>query len=466
MAEQAAKKTFKVPHTFVILFFLIVVATIGTYIIPAGVYDRVTDPVTNRSIVDPLSYHLVEATPVGFFQMFINLYKGLIDAGDIIFFIMISYGTFYLILESGALHAAIGSLLRNTKGKDAFVLPLFTYLFATASTFFGMYEEAFGFIPIFVGLAIAMGYDAIVGMSVVALGCGLGFAAAFMNPFTVGLAQKLSELPLFSGLGFRVVAWFVFVTMGVMWMMRYANKVRKDPSKSLMAGIDMGAMALDHDELVNTKFTGRNRAVLLVLFIGMSILIWGVLKKGWYFDELCGILLITGIAAGVVNGYGPSRIAVIFIDAWKDIVFGACVVGISRGVLIVMRQGQIIDSVIHGLAQPLSSMPKWVAAEGMLFVQTLINFLIPSGSGQAATTIPIMAPLSDILGIPRQVAVLAYQFGDGFSNILWPTTLLPVMCGIAKVPIERWWKYFVPFFFLLFAVQMVFIFVAVMINYS
>jgi uncharacterized ion transporter superfamily protein YfcC len=287
-----------------------------------------------------------------------------------------------------------------------------------------------------------------------------------MNPFTVGLAQKLSELPLFSGLGFRVVAWFVFVTMGVMWMMRYAAKIRKDPSKSLMVGIDMGAMALDHDELVNTKFTGRNRAVLLVLFIGMSILIWGVLKKGWYFDELCGILLITGIAAGVVNGYGPSRIAVIFIDAWKDIVFGACVVGISRGVLIVMRQGQIIDSVIHGLAQPLSSMPKWVAAEGMLFVQTLINFLIPSGSGQAATTIPIMAPLSDILGIPRQIAVLAYQFGDGFSNILWPTTLLPVMCGIAKVPIERWWKYFVPFFFLLFAVQMVFIFVAVMINYS
>ena len=205
MAEQAAKKTFKVPHTFVILFFLIVVATIGTYVIPAGVYDRVTDPITNRSVVDPLSYHLVEATPVGFFEMFISLYKGLIDAGDIIFFIMISYGTFYLILESGALHAAIGSLLRNTKGKDAFVLPLFTYLFATASTFFGMYEEAFGFIPIFVGLAIAMGYDAIVGMSVVALGCGLGFAAAFMNPFTVGLAQKLSELPLFSGLGFRSV---------------------------------------------------------------------------------------------------------------------------------------------------------------------------------------------------------------------------------------------------------------------
>lgn len=464
MAEAAKK--FKVPHTFVILFFLIVVATIGTYIIPAGVYDRVTDPITNRSVVDPLSFHLVEKTPVGFFQMFITVYKGLIDAGDIIFFIMISYATFFLVLESGALHAAMGSLLRNTKGKDAFIIPLFTYLFATFSTFFGMYEEAFGFIPIFVGLAIAMGYDAIVGMSVVAMGCGLGFAAAFMNPFTVGLAQKLAELPLFSGLAFRVVSWFVFVTMGVMWTMRYAAKIRKDPSKSLMVGIDMGSMGLKHDDLVETRFTGKNKAVLLVLTIGMAILIWGVLKKGWYFDELCGLLLITGVACGIVNGYGPSRIAEIFIEAWKDIVFGACVVGISRGVLLVMRQGNIIDTVIYGLAQPLASFPKWVAAEGMLIVQTLINFLIPSGSGQAATTMPIMAPLSDILGIHRQVAVLAYQYGDGFSNILWPTTLLPVMCGIAKVPIERWWRYFVPFFCLLFSVQMVFIFVAVMIGYQ
>ncbi|MDO4561666.1 MAG: TIGR00366 family protein [bacterium] len=466
MAEKKSFTDFKLPNTFVILFFLIVLATIGTYIVPAGVYDRITDPNTGRSVVDPATFHIVESSPVSPFDMFINIYKGLVQAADIIFFIMISYATFYLVLVSGALNAAIGSLLRATKGKDAFVIPLFVYLFATASTFFGMYEEAFGFIPIFVGLAIAMGYDAIVGMSVVAMGCGLGFAAAFMNPFTVGLAQKLAELPLFSGLAFRVVSWFVFVTMGALWTMRYAAKIRKDPDKSLMKGIDMGALAMDHNELIGTKFTGRNKSVLAVLLIGMCILIWGVLTKGWYFDELCGILLVTGVACGVANGYGPSRIAEIFIEAWKDILFGACIVGVSRGVLVVMQQGQIIDTVIYGMAAPLTLLPKWVAAEGMLFVQTLINFFIPSGSGQAATTIPIMAPLSDILGISRQIAVLAYQYGDGFSNILWPTTLLPVMCGIAKVPIEKWWKYFVPFFFMLFAVQMVFIFVAVMINYQ
>ena len=465
MTEKKSKLNLLMPHTYVLLFFLIVLATIGTYVVPAGLYDRITDPNTGRMVVDPTTYHIVKSTPVDPFAMFISVYKGLDQAADIIFFIMISYACFYLVLVSGALNAAMGALLRATKGRDAFVMPLFMYLFATAATFFGMFEEAFGFIPIFVGLAVAMGYDALVGMSVVAMGCGLGFAAAFMNPFTVGLAQKISELPLFSGLGFRIVSWFVFVTMGVIWMMRYAAKVRKDPSKSLMKGIDVGALALDHNELVDSKFTGRNKAVLLVLFVGMCFLVWGVLKRGWYFDELCGLLLVTGIACGLANGYGPSRIAQIFIDAWKDIIFGACVVGISRGVLVVMQQGQIIDTVIYALAAPLSGLPKWVAAEGMLFVQTLINFFIPSGSGQAATTIPIMSPLSDILGIPRQIAVLTYQYGDGFSNILWPTTNLPVMCSLAKVPIEKWWKYFVPFFLLLFAVQMAFIFVAVMINY-
>ncbi len=466
MTEKKTVKSIKLPNTFIILFFLIVLATIGTYVIPAGVYERVTDPNTGRSVVDPATFHIVTSSPVGPFSMFINIYKGLVNAADTIFFIMISYATFYLVLGSGALNAAIGSLLRTTKGRDAFVIPLFMYLFATASTFFGMYEEAFGFIPIFVGLAIAMGYDAIVGMSVVSLGCGLGFAAAFMNPFTVGLAQKLSELPLFSGLAFRIVSWFVFVTMGVLWTMRYAAKVRKNPDASLMKGIDMGTLAMDHNELVKTQFTSRNKAVLLALFVGMCILIWGVLTQGWYFDELCGILLVTGIVCGIAHGYGPSRIAEIFVEAWRDILFGACIVGISRGVLIVMQQGQIIDSVIYGMAAPLSYLPKWLAAEGMLLVQTLINFFIPSGTGQAATTIPIMAPLSDILGISRQIAVLAYQYGDGFSNVLWPTTLLPVMCGLAKVPIVKWWKYFVPFFFMLFAVQVVFIFVAVMINYQ
>ena len=456
----------KVPHTFALLFFLIVITAIATHFVPAGVYDRITDPNTGRTLVNPTTFHYVAASPVGVFQTFIDVYKGLVDAADIIFFIMISYACFFLIIQAGALNAAIGALLRHTKGKEVFIVPIFIYVFATCSAFFGMFEEALGFIPIFVGLCIAMGYDAIVGMSVVGMGCGLGFASAFMNPFTIGVAQKIAELPLFSGLMFRVITWFIFVSMGVWWTMRYAHKIKLDPSKSIVADIDFGALALDHNKLIDTKMTKQNLWTLIALAVGMGFLIWGVLEKGWYFDELCGLLLITGIVCGIINGYSASRIAETYVDAWKDIIFGATICGMSRGVLVVMKQANIIDTVIHAMATPLQGLPKTVGAEGMLFVQTLCNFLIPSGSGQAATTMPIMAPLSDLLGIPRQVAVQCFQYGDGFSNLLWPTALCPVLCGMAKIPLERWYKHFVPFFFILFAVQMVFVAIAIAIGYN
>ena len=454
----------KVPHTYVLLFSLIILAVIGSYVLPAGQFDRVQDEVTHKTIVVPGSFKQVEQTPVSFFNTFIAVQKGMIDAGSVVFFVFLVYASFFVVMQTHALHAFIGWLLRVMEGKEILIIPVFMYLFALGGSIFGMFEETFGFIPLFVGLAIAMGYDAIVGMSMVSLGVAMGFAAAFMNPFTVGLAQKFAELPLFSAMGFRMVSWFVLVTMSVLWTMRYAKKIKADPTKSIMYGVDMGSLALDHDELLESKFTGRDKLVLTYVVAIIGLLVWGVIKKGWYFNEIAGLFLIMGIFAGFISGMKPSQLASCYVEGLKDITFGALVIGLSRGILIVMREGNIIDTVIYGLAQPLSLFPKWVAAEGMLFIQTLINFFIPSGSGQAATTMPIMAPLSDLLGITRQTAVLAYQYGDGFSNILWPTTLLPVICGIARVPIEKWWKYFVPFFLLLLPVQMIFMAVAVAIN--
>lgn len=459
-----SKKTFKVPHTFVLLFALIIVAVIGSYIIPAGEFDRAKDENSGRIVVVPGSFHRVEQNPQHPFKIFIALQKGSINAADVVFFVFFVYASFYIVLQTGALHSMIGSLLRLLRGKEVILIPVFMYLFALGGSVFGMFEETFGFIPLFVGLAIAMGYDAIVGMSMVFLAVGMGFAAAFMNPFTVGVAQKVAELPLFSGMGFRIVSWFVFVTMAVVWTVMYALKIKKDPTKSLLYGVDMGKLALDHDELINKKTTGRDRLILLWVAGTIGLLIWGVIVKGWYFDELAGLFIIMGIATGLIAGWGPSKIATTFLEGCKDIVFGALVVGLSRGILVVMQEAKIIDTVVYSMAQPLSAFPRWIAAEGMLLVQTLINFFIPSGSGQAATTMPIMAPLSDLLGISRQTAVLAFQYGDGFSNLLWPTTLLPVVCSIAKIPIQKWWRYFVPFFGLLFVVQMVFIAVSVMIG--
>lgn len=457
-------KVMKVPHTFVLLFALIILAVIGSYIIPAGEFDRAKDPNSGRTVVVPGTFHRVDQAPRSFFDTFIAVQKGSIDAADVVFFVFFVYASFYIVLQTGALHSFIGWLLKVLKGKEIILIPVFMYVFALGGSVFGMYEETFGFIPLFVGLAIAMGYDALVGMSMVSMAVAMGFAAAFMNPFTVGVAQKVSELPLFSGMTFRIIVWFTFVTLAVVYTLVYALKIKKDPSKSILKGMDMGALALNHDELIEKKFTIRDKIILWWVVLIIGLLVWGVIVKGWYFDELAGLFIIMGVFAGFMAGWGPSKIAVTFLEGCKDIVFGALVVGLSRGILIVMRESKIIDSIINAMAQPLSYMPKWLAAEGMLVVQTLINFFIPSGSGQAATTMPIMAPLSDLLGITRQTAVLAFQFGDGFSNILWPTTALPVICSIAKVPIDKWWKYFVPFFGWLLLAQAIFMAIAVAVN--
>lgn len=457
-------RTMKVPHTFVLLFALIILAVIGSYIIPAGEFDRAKDPNSGRTVVVSGTFHKVEQNPLSFFDTFISVQKGSIDAADVVFFVFFVYASFYIVLQTGALHSFIGWLLRTLKGKEIVLIPVFMYVFALGGSVFGMYEETFGFIPLFVGLAIAMGYDALVGMSMVSMAVAMGFAAAFMNPFTVGVAQKVAELPLFSGMGFRIIVWFTFVTMAIVYTLVYAHKIKKDPSKSLLVGTDMGKLALNHDELLEKKFSGRDKIILLWVVVIIGLLVWGVIVKGWYFDELAGLFIIMGVFAGFIAGWGPSKIAATFLEGCKDIVFGALVVGLSRGILIVMREAKIIDTIINAMAAPLSYLPRWLAAEGMLVVQTLINFFIPSGSGQAATTMPIMAPLSDLLGIHRQVAVLAFQFGDGFSNILWPTTALPVICSIAKVPIEKWWKYFVPFFGWLILAQAIFIAIAVVIG--
>lgn len=457
-------KVMKVPHTFVILFALIVLAAIGSYIIPAGEFDRAKDPNSGRTVVVSGTFHRVDQAPRSFFDTFIAVQKGSIDAADVVFFVFFVYASFYIVLQTGALHSFIGWLLRVLKGKEIIIIPIFMYIFALGGSIFGMYEETFGFIPLFVGLAIAMGYDALVGMSIVSMAVAMGFAAAFMNPFTVGVAQKVAELPLFSGMTFRIIVWFTFVTLAVVYTLIYALKIKKDPSKSILVGMDMGALALNHDELVEKKLSGRDKVILLWVVVIIGLLVWGVIVKGWYFDELAGLFIIMGIFAGFMAGWGPSKIAKTFLDGCKDIVFGALVVGLSRGILIVMRESKIIDTIIYAMATPLSYLPKWLAAEGMLIVQTLINFFIPSGSGQAATTMPIMAPLSDLLGITRQTAVLAFQFGDGFSNILWPTTALPVICSIAKVPIDKWWKYFLPFFGWLLVAQVIFMAIAVAVN--
>ncbi|PIE54053.1 MAG: C4-dicarboxylate ABC transporter [Dethiosulfovibrio peptidovorans] len=454
------------PHVYVLLISLTIVVALASWVLPAGEFKREMSEAVHRTVVVPGSYAPVESTPVGPFQTFIAIQKGMIDAAAIVFFVFLAYASWFVVLETKALNAFIGWLLRLFDDKSDYILVVFVYVFGMMASVFGMFEETFGFIPLFVGMAIAMGYDAIVGLATVGLAIGIGYTAAVMNPFTVILAQNFSGLPFLSGWQFRIVTWVVMEALASWWIVRYARRIRKDPSSGYMMGLDMGDLQLDHDELVNTPFNAQNSAICGVVVVAIAILVWGVTQKGWYFNELVGTFVAMGVVCGFIGGFSPNKLADAYVRGFKDIVFGAMLIGLSRGVLIVLNEGHIIDTVVYYLSLPLQGLPRWLAAEGMLVVQNLINFVIPSGSGQAVVTMPIMAPLSDVLGISRQVAVLAFQFGDGLSNLMWPTALIPVMCAIAHVPLTKWYRFFVPFFLIALLFQGLFVAAAVALGVS
>ncbi|WP_307252054.1 YfcC family protein [Moryella indoligenes] len=455
----------KLPHIYVLLFGITVLCTILTWILPAGSFDRTLNE-AGREIVVAGTFHLTDPSPVGPFEMFKCIYEGLCDAAGVTMFVFVAYAFIGLIISTGAFDGLIAGLLRTFKGKSkAIIIPIFITLIGFASSTIGVFEETFPFIPIFVGISIAMGYDAIVGLAIVALAAAIGYSGAFMNPFTVGTAQSIADLPIMSGAGFRIFCHICMIIVASVYTVRYALKIEKDPTKSLVYG-ETNEFAISEEEVQNHPFGIREKLVLATLLAGILLLIYGTKTFGWYFTELSALFIIMGLVSAIIMGWSSNVIAGKLSKSFSDIAEACLMIGIARGVLIVLQHGNIIDTVVYGLSLPLVHLPSLVSAECMLLVQTLINFLMPSGSGQAVVSMPIMAPLSDIIHVQRQIAVLCFQYGDGLSNVLWPTALTPVVTGIAGVKLEKWWKWFIPLFLMLLATQMVTIAIAVLIGWS
>lgn len=457
------KRKFKLPHIFVLLTGIIIVCAILTWILPAGEFDRQTNA-AGTEVVVPGTYHTVDASPVGPFETLKSLYNGMLNGGGVIFFVFIAYASIGLIISTGAFNGLVAGLLKILKGKArAVIIPIFILVLGCVSSTIGVFEEAFPFIPIFVGIAIAMGYDALVGLGIVALGVGLGYSGAVMNPFTVGMAQDIAGIPQMSGIGFRIICHVVMIIVASTLLIRYALKIQADPTKSYVYGDDFSHMEMDPQGIEHHSFGIREKAVLAVLALGVVVIVWGVKTKGWYFEDLSAVFLLMGIISSFIMGWGPDTIAKKMAASFTDIAVACMIIGFSRGILVVLQSGHIIDTIVYGISIPLGKFPAWIASELMLVVQTLLNFLIPSGSGQAVTSMPIMAPLADLIGVSRQVAVLAFQFGDGLSNIIWPTAMAPIMCGIAGIKIEKWWKLIVPIFLALIVTQGILIAVATIV---
>lgn len=432
----------KVPHTYVLIAILIVLAAIGTYLIPAGEFNRVTDEQTGRTLVIPGTFHRVEQTPVSFFDTFLALPQGLDEARDIVFFVLLIGSVFHIINATGTINRIINRAITKLNGREHLLIPATMLVISICSATFGAAEETLIFIPIAVAIAKGVGCDAVVGAAMVYLGAYTGYTAGPMNPFNTGIAQGIAELPLFSGIEFRFACMFLFYILVWWWIMRYAKKVKNDPTQSVVYGFDTDNLDITFD---NSPLTSRDKAILGVIIIGFAYLVYGVLAKGYYLYEIITIFLIMGLICGIIGKLSAEEIADNFALGAKEMCFTAVCIGLARAIVVVLDDGHIMDSVINALAIVVGWLPASISAVGMLIVQTILNFIFASGSGQAATTMPILAPLGDILGVTRQVAVLAFQFGDGITNSISPIQpSLMAAIGLAGVPYEKWFKFVWP----------------------
>ncbi len=437
------KKKLSLPHIYVLLFAIIVVCTILTWVLPAGEFDRVVNE-ANRSVAVAGTFHTVEQSPVGPFEMFQAVYNGMCDAGSVTFFVFISYASINIIIRSGAFNGLVAGLLKIFKGKARVaIIPIFMFIVGIASSTIGLFEEWFPFVPVFAGLATAMGFDPVVGVAIVALGAGMGYSGATINPFTVGIAQGIAEVAPMSGIGYRFFCHMVMLAVASIFVIRYALKIQADPTKSLVYG-ETQHNSMNETDVQNAPFGIREKLVLLVLLAGIVTVVYGCKVYGWYFAELSAVFMVMGILSAIIMGWGPNKIGELYSAGFTDIAMACMMIGLARGILMVLQAGNIIDTVVYYFSLPLASFPSWFCGVAMLVMQTLLNFLIPSGSGQAATSMPIMAPLADLLGISRDTAVLAFQFGDGLSNIVWPTAFPAVLAGLAGIKVEKWWKFVIP----------------------
>jgi len=441
MAEQPEKKKrgFKVPHVYVLLSVILILVAVCTYIIPAGVFDRVQDAATGRMLVDPASYHEVDQTPVNLFKLAVSIPKGMAAAVSIMMLVVLVVAAFEIVTKTGAFDSGITHMMKKSHGKENFIVAVITIMFASIGAFLGWAEGTLVFVPLGVSLARAMGYDALMGAGMVLLGTAAGFTSGVLNIYTTGIAQAISGLPLFSAMSFRMVGFVLFTLATIVFLVSYGKKIRKDPSASPVYDLELAAEA-GEDKTKDLVFTPRHRLIMLTVLLGFITVVIGTTKWGWYLNEITAVFLLVGIVAGFIGKMSPNEMAVNFAEGAKTIIPAALTIGIARSVLVVMEEGKILDSVVNGLASTLHGLPMVGIALGIFVIVTALNFFVISASGKAVTMMPILAPLADILGINRQVVVLAFQYGDGFTNWFWPTSAL-TMAGLAMaggIPWEKW----------------------------
>ena len=464
--QSEERREFKVPHTLVIISFILAIVAVATWFFPAGSYDRVVNDLGRTVVVDG-SFQYIEQNPQGLFALLQAPLEGIMAASEIIAFLFIVSGAIAIITKTRAIDAGITNAVKSFKGKEVLMIPIIMGLFSLGGAVFGMTEEAIPFVAMLIPICLALGYDSIMAMGITYVGCIVGFATAMINPFSVGVAQSIANVPAGSGVGFRTLIWAVTTIVATLFLMWYGRRIKRNPELSPVYEIDQARR--ESQELVNedVKFTGRHKLILLSIVVCLIGIIVGVLKFGFAIPEISALFLATGVVAGLIGKLSLDEMATSFVNGAKDMIGAAIVVGFARGIVILAQDGQIIDTLLYQLSNFIGQLPSLIAGYVMFFVQMFINFFISSGSGQAALTMPIMAPLGELVGITPQTSILIFQFGDGFSNAMFPTSRVLMAClGVAGIPWSKWIKWILPLQLIFAAIALIFITIAITIGWS
>ncbi|WP_319782749.1 YfcC family protein [Oceanisphaera sp. IT1-181] len=445
-----SKKSFEMPHIYVILFVFSAIAAVLTYIVPAGQYERVPGP-NGRTTIDPNSYQVIESTPVGLVDFMTSIPKGLIDAGAVVFFTFMIGGMFMVLRRTGIIEIGVDKLTRRFASNTIVIIPVLMTTFAVIATLIGTQELALVYVPVILPLMIALRFDSITAAGVALVATTAGFTTGILNPINTGLGQQLADLPVYSGMLLRAVAFVLILLVGIFYVTRYALKVRNNPALSLMG--DDAKEQTKRDRYLHSASeqsltaTTRQKWASLAALSFFGLLVWGVMTRGWFMMEMAGLFIIMGVVVGLIAGLKTEDICDGFNEGFRDVLVGAMICGIARAIAVVLEDGQIMDTLVYSLGNLVGGFPAMFSAIGMFFAQLGLNFVIPSGSGQALVTMPIMAPLSDLVGVTRQTAVLAFQLGDGLGNILYPTSgYFMATLALAGVSWNKWVKFFLPLF--------------------
>lgn len=456
--EPKFKEKSKIPHTFIILFGIIVLLAITTYFIPAGEYEREVNE-DGRTVVINGTYQETEANPAGFLDVFTAVFDGMVQSADIVFLLFIVGGSFGILTATGAIEALFNRLITKLNGNEIYLIPILMTFFAICGATFGMAEESIPYLIILLPFLLKLGFDRIIAVATPMIGTSIGYAGAVTNPFNLGVAQTISELPLFSGMSVRIVLLAVLIIVASLYVMRYAKKVLKDPARSLVYGD--GQLIPQGEKVTSNHSLTKSKIVILLAFLLTIIIIpFGIIKYGWYMKEIASLFLIMGVIVGIIAKMNYNKIAESFTKGCNDMVVAALAVGLAHGAVVILENANTIDTIVHSLAGLVEGLPSTFAVAGIFGVQSAINYIVSSGSGQAALTMPLMAPLADLLEVHRQTAVLAFQIGDGISNALTPTNgHLMASLALAGLSWIKWARFFIPLILILYAVGLIFLLV-------